>query len=403
MKIVADENNPYVKEAFSTLGETILLPGKQITRDALRDANILVCRSTIKVDAELLESTAVKFVGTATIGMDHIDTAYLDKAGIHYCSAPGCNANSVADYVTAALFLWSEKRQVSLLGKTIGIVGCGNVGGRVVKRAEGLGMRILENDPPLARETGDPRYRPLEEILDADIITLHTPLTYNGQDATFHLVDDAFLRRMRRTAVLINTSRGAVVDGNALKSALTDHWISDALLDVWEGEPAPDPALVELALLATPHIAGHSFDGKVKGTVQVYQQACCWLGREPHWTVTPLLPETEFPLIAVDPAGRTDEDIIAEAVFKVYPIMKDDAQFRDAMKDANPEERARAFNALRKSYPRRREFSLSTVRLNEESARLAEKFHQISFQIAGWPRRTRISAFAKTALMRTRE
>ena len=194
MKIVVDENNPYVKEAFSTLGETILLPGKQITREVLRDATLLVCRSTIKVDADLLEGTAVKFVGTATIGMDHFDTAYLKKAGIHYCSAPGCNADSVADYVTAALLYWGERRQVSLQGKTIGVVGCGNVGSRVVRRAQGLGMRVIVNDPPLARETGDLRYRPLEEIFAADIITLHTPLTYKGQDATFHLVDDTFFR-----------------------------------------------------------------------------------------------------------------------------------------------------------------------------------------------------------------
>ena len=419
MKIIVDENNPYAEQAFSTLGEVTALPAGKITREALRDSEILACRSTIRVNADLLEGTAVRCVATATIGTDHFDVAYLDRAGIRWYSAPGCNADSVADYFTAALLTVAQTQGAALEGRTLGVIGCGNVGSRVACRAQALGMRVLENDPPLARQTGqaeactlnssgDPRYRPLDDLFAADYITLHTPLTHEGPDATHHLVNEAFLRRMRPDAVLINTSRGAVVDGGSLKAALRDgriagavlintsrgavvhggslkaalrdRRIAAAVLDVWEGEPSPDPELAELAFLATPHVAGHSFDGKIAGTMQIYRQVCEYLGREPAFDPAPLLPPPDVPKIVVDAAGRADEDLIREVVFTVYPIRNDDARFREAMALPGASERSAGFSALRTNYPRRREFSWTRVLVRNASERPLRKLRGLSFQ-----------------------
>ena len=380
MKIIVDENNPCAEQAFSTLGEAIALPAGKITREALRDCQILACRSTIRVNADLLEGTAVRCVATATIGTDHFDTAYLDRAGIRWYSAPGCNADSVADYFTAALLSVAQTQGAALEGKTLGVIGCGNVGSRVARRALALGMRVLENDPPLARQTGDPRYRALDDLFAADYITLHTPLTPEGPDPTHHLVNEAFLQRMRPGAVLVNTSRGAVLDGGSLKAALRDGRIAGAVLDVWEGEPSPDPELAELAFLATPHIAGHSFDGKIAGTMQIYRQVCEYLGREPAFDPAPLLPPPDVPKIVVDAAGRADEDLIREVVFTVYPIRNDDARFREAMALPTALDRSAAFAALRTNYPRRREFSRTRVLARNASATLLRKLRGLSFQ-----------------------
>jgi len=391
MKIIVDENNPYAEQAFSTLGEVTALPAAKITREALRDSEILACRSTIRVNADLLEETAVRCVATATIGTDHFDVAYLDRAGIRWYSAPGSNADSVADYFTAALLSVAQTQGAALEGRTLGVIGCGNVGSRVARRAQALGMRVLENDPPLARQTGqaeactlnssgDPRYRPLDDLFAADYITLHTPLTREGPDATHHLVNEAFLRRMQPGAVLINTARGAVVNGTSLKAALRGGRIAGAVLDVWEGEPSPDPELAELAFLATPHVAGHSFDGKIAGTVQIYRQVCEYLGREPAFDPAPLLPPPDVPEIVVDAAGRPDEDVIRQVVFTVYPIRNDDARFREVMALPSASERSAGFAALRTNYPRRREFSWTRVLARNPSETLLQKLRGLSFQ-----------------------
>jgi erythronate-4-phosphate dehydrogenase len=391
MKIIVDENNPYAEQAFSTLGEVTALPAAKITREALRDSEILACRSTIRVNADLLEETAVRCVATATIGTDHFDVAYLDRAGIRWYSAPGSNADSVADYFTAALLSVAQTQGAALEGRTLGVIGCGNVGSRVARRAQALGMRVLENDPPLARQTGqaeactlnssgDPRYRPLDDLFAADYITLHTPLTREGPDATHHLVNEAFLRRMRPGAVLINTARGAVVNGTSLKAALRGGRIAAAVLDVWEGEPSPDPELAELAFLATPHVAGHSFDGKVAGAMQIYRQVCEYLGRKPTFDPAPLLPPPDVPEIVVDAAGRADEDLIREVVLTVYPIRNDDTRFREVMALPSASERSAGFAALRTNYPRRREFSWTRVLARNPSETLLQKLRGLSFQ-----------------------
>lgn len=369
---------PFAKAAFSTIGEVTLLPGRAITREAVADARILAVRSVTKVNADLLDGTGVAFVGTATIGVDHIDEAYLERRGIGFASAPGSNANSVAEYIAAALLTLAERRGETLEVKTIGIVGCGNVGSRVAAKAEALGMEVLRNDPPLRRETGSDLYRPLEELFEADFITLHTPLTKEGRDATHHLAGEAFLPRMRPNATLLNTSRGAVADNRALARALAENRIRDAVLDVWEGEPDIDFGLLDRAALGTPHIAGYSYDGKLNGTQMIYLAACRHFGIEPAFDMGDAAPAPAVPEIALSAEGKSDEDALREAVRALYRIEDDDARLRAAA-SLPPEQRPARFDELRKTYPVRREFPNTRVACKGASERLLAKLRGLGF------------------------
>jgi erythronate-4-phosphate dehydrogenase len=243
MKIVADENIPLVKQAFGSFGEVETMPGRKIGPEAVRDAEALLVRSITRVDAALLSGSRVRFVGTATIGVDHVDRDWLKREGIGFASAPGSNAESVAEYVVAALLVLAERMNTSPAGKSLGVIGVGNVGSRVARNARALGMRVLLNDPPLKRATGDARYLTLEETLQADIVSLHVPLTREGLDRTWHLADEDFFRRMRPGSVFINTSRGAVAVCEGWMKAL-GKTLSAAVLDVWEHEPGIDFAPV---------------------------------------------------------------------------------------------------------------------------------------------------------------
>ncbi len=354
-KIIADENIPGAREAFSHLGEVRLLPGRAITRETLLDTNILLVRSITSVNTKLLQNTAVHFVGTATIGTDHVDTAYLEQQGIAFASAAGSNANSVAEYVVAALVHHAITSGLSLAQLILGIVGVGHIGSRVEKMAAALGMRVLLNDPPLARQTYDPKYLPLAALMEADVITLHTPLTHAGEDATFHLFDAARLHAMKRGSVLINTSRGAVVDNAALKSALQSGHLAAAILDVWENEPDIDVELLRLVEIGTPHIAGYSLDGKLNGTYQIYLAACEFLGVAPQWRLETALPSVSQPLISLPSVSRRSEEILQSAVQYAYDIAADDRRLRACL-NLLPEERGRHFDRLRRDYPVRREF-----------------------------------------------
>ena len=264
MKIITDENIPFVKETFSRIGEVRTVPGRDISFNLIKEADILLVRSVTRVNKELLEGTPVRFVGTATIGTDHIDEDYLKAKEIALASAPGSNANSVSEYVIASLLTLAKRMGFSLKGKSIGIVGVGNVGSKVVKKCEALEMKVLRNDPPLGRKTGDVRYLSLDAILEADIISLHVPLTYEGQDATYHLVDKDFLSKMKNRSILINTSRGDLVEEEALLEAIRGKKLAGVILDVWKNEPNINTELLEIIDLATPHIAGYSLDGKSK-------------------------------------------------------------------------------------------------------------------------------------------
>jgi len=379
VRILADENIPYVREAFGTLGVVVTMPGRAMDARAVRDADALLVRSVTKVSARLLEGSRVQFVATATIGEDHVDKDYLASRGIGFASAPGSNANSVAQYVVAALLELAERFTLPPGTTSLGIVGVGNVGTKVAAKASALGLACVLNDPPLARATGDPRYRPVDEIFACEIVTLHVPLTKDGPDHTYHLADEDFLRRMKPGAILINTSRGAVADGAALRRALDDGRLRACVLDVWEGEPSVDVGLLERVFIGTPHIAGYSFDGKVNGTRQIYEAACRHFGAAPDWDPTPLLPPPECPDVTVP--GDTGDDIAAVrgAVRLVYDIRGDDTRMR-AILDAAPEERPRLFDRLRKEYPRRREFFNTRARITPANAPLEAMVRGIGFR-----------------------
>ena len=378
MRIMVDENVPYGREAFETLGEVQTAHGRKITREMLSGVDALVIRSITKANRDLLEGTPVKFVGTCTIGEDHVDKAYLAEAGIAFSSAPGCNANSVGQYITSALVRLSMKHGFDMAGMKLGIVGVGNVGTKVHKKAAALGFECVLNDPPRFDATGDAKFRPIEEILDCDIITFHVPLEKTAKYPTWHLADAAFIARMKPGAILINSSRGAVVDNTALKEALKSGHLRAAVLDVWEGEPNPDPELLERVDFATPHIAGYSFDGKVNGTRQVYEALCAHLGVAASWDPAPLLPEPEVPRLMVDTARA---DCVSGAVLDVYDILRDDADMRGLLQAA-PEERAAFFDALRKNYPRRREFFNTTAYVTEPDAEIEAQLMGIGFTLA---------------------
>jgi len=361
-KIVVNKHTPSVVEAFSHLGKVVALETLAVTREAVRDADILVVRSETKVNEQLLEGSSVKFVGTVTIGTDHVDERYLASKGITFVSAPGSNSNSVKEYIASALCVWSRRTGAPLAGKTIGVVGVGNVGSKVARAARTLGLNVMLNDPPLSRITGDEKYRPLDELMDADFITIHVPLTKSGDDATFHLFNEARIGKMKRGAVLINTSRGPVVETNALVDALSSHHLSASILDVWEGEPVLNTELLSRVLIGTPHIAGYSLDGKLNACRMVYEAACRFLGVQPAWNIDTSM-TSESARIAV-PSGMSEtNEIVRSAVKQAYDIELDDTLLKKTSSlDIN--EHGRYFMKLRAEYRIRREFPNRCVELS---------------------------------------
>ncbi len=382
MKIVADANIPFVRECFSSVGSVEILSGRDITPGVLADAEALLVRSITPVNRELLAGTGVRFVGTATIGFDHVDLAYLEQNGIGFTSAPGSNANSAAEYVLAALLEIGRRHQLRLEGKSIGVIGVGNVGSRVAAKCEALGMRVLRNDPPLQRQTGDPKYVPLEALYGCDFLTIHTPLTRDGVDKTHHLADAGFFSSLKPGAAFLNAARGAIVDSPALKAAVRSGHLRAVVLDVWEGEPRIDTELLEMVDLGTPHIAGYSFDGKVAGMIMIYRALCTHFGLTPRFDVADFLPQPEVPRVEVATAGFNDEELLCRTVQQVYDIRRDDRDLRRVVHEP-AEARGRYFDTLRKNYPTRREFPNTTVILNPSRADLARKLQGIGFRAEG--------------------
>ena len=381
MKIIVDENIPFGREAFGRLGDVMTMHGRKMNAAAVRDADLLIIRSITKVNRELLEGSRVRFVGTCTIGTDHVDEACLRERGIAFASAPGCNANSVAEYVAASLLVMAKRGGRRLEGTSIGVVGVGNVGGKVVAKCEALGMKVLQNDPPLARLFPcEKRFLPLEALMDADFISLHVPLTKAGGDKTWHMAGAAFLKRMKPGAVLLNTCRGAVLDGAAVLNPTPGTRHPELILDVWEGEPDISSDLVAATALGTPHIAGYSYDGKVNGTTQVYQAACKAIGTTADWDARPLLPPSPHATLSLDATGRDDEEVLREAALTVYDIEADDRRLR-AIADLPANERGAYFDRLRKEYPQRREFQNSTITLRGGSVTVRRKLAGLGFKL----------------------
>ncbi len=288
MKVVIDHKIPYIKEAIEKIAdEVVFLPGNAFTPEAVKDADALIVRTRTRCNRELLEGSQVKFIATATIGYDHIDTAYCQEAGITWTNCPGCNAGSVEQYIFSTLCLLKEKKGVDLEKAVLGIVGVGHVGSRVKRMAEALGMKVLLNDPPRA-DRGEEGFVDLETILrESDVITFHTPLNREGKYATYHLVDENLLFSLKRTPFIINASRGEVVDTASLLAALAAGKVRGAVIDTWEYEPCISRELLEVAFLATPHIAGYSADGKANATRMSLEALCRFFGIEADFKIVP--------------------------------------------------------------------------------------------------------------------
>ena len=379
MKIVADENIPLLEEAVGPVGEVHALPADAITPEAVADADALLVRSVTRVDATLLDESRIRFVATATIGTDHVDTAYLARRHIGFAGAAGSNARSVAEYVLAALCVLGKRTGRRLRDLAVGIVGVGNVGGRLARMLEALGLAVLRNDPPLARRTGDPRYLPLDALAEADVVTFHVPLTRTGRDATWHMVNGRLIERLKPGVWLLNTSRGAVAETDALADAADAGRLGALVCDVWEGEPDIPSALLKRADLATPHVAGYSYDGKAGGTRMVLEALCEHFGIERPWDPAPHMPPPPVPRVEVD-AGAGLEEALGRAVRAAYDIERDDRRLRGMLRRPSAE-RAAYFASLRREYPVRREFPATTVALAEADTEVADALRAVGFTV----------------------
>ncbi|OHB80283.1 MAG: hypothetical protein A2Z25_07020 [Planctomycetes bacterium RBG_16_55_9] len=380
MKIVADANIPFVRECFSSIAEVTVVSGREITPWIVADAEVLLVRSITPVGVDLLAGSKVRFVATATIGFDHIDVDFLRRNKIGFASAPGSNANSAAEYVIAGLLEIGGRHNIELEGKAIGVIGVGNVGGRVARKCAALGMQVYLNDPPLQRQTGDPEYLPIEELYDCDFITVHTPLTFGGPDKTYHLVNEEFLGSLKEECIFVNASRGGVVDSGALKAAIRSGRLKAVILDVWENEPNIDTELLGIVDIGTPHIAGYSLDGKITGLMMIYRSTCEYFGLEPKFDAEDFLPTPAVPKVKLSSDVIDEQQALSKAVREVYRIEQDDQNLRRVL-GKPPEEIGRHFDNLRKNYPVRREFLNTSVICRDASSPLAGKLKGIGFRV----------------------
>ncbi|WBW62694.1 4-phosphoerythronate dehydrogenase PdxB [Klebsiella electrica] len=376
MKILVDENMPYARELFSRLGEVEAVPGRPVPVDALTGADALMVRSVTKVNEALLAGKAIQFVGTATAGTDHVDRAWLQQAGIGFSAAPGCNAIAVVEYVFSALLMLAERDGFALTDRTVGIVGVGNVGGRLQKRLEALGIKTLLCDPPRAEQGDEGDFRTLDELVEeADVLTFHTPLYKEGRYKTLHLADEALIRRLKPGSVLINACRGPVVDNGALLVCLQSGQALSVVLDVWEPEPDLNLALLDRVDIGTPHIAGYTLEGKARGTTQVFEAYSAFIGHPQQVALDTLLPAPEFGRITLH--GALDQSTLKRLVHLVYDVRRDDAPLRKVA--GVPGE----FDKLRKNYQERREWSSLYVQCSDVQA--ATLLRQLGFNAVHHP------------------
>lgn len=373
MKIIIDDKIPYIKGAFEGVAEVVYLPGSKTTPEIVKDADAIVTRTRTNCNEILLSGSAVKFIATATIGYDHIDTDYCDRAGIKWTNAPGCNSKSVEQYIASTLMVLAERKKLTLSDVCIGVVGVGNVGSKVANVCRLLGMKVLLNDPPRERAEGSDAFVSIQQIVDeADIITLHVPLNLKGEDATFHLGNDAFLSSLKRKPALINSCRGEVIETKAVKEALKKGQLSGFICDCWENEPDIDLDLLEMAELATPHIAGYSKDGKATGTSMSVQAISNYFGLGlNNWQPTGVeLPAQ--PVIKLNGTELNFQDIISRAILATYDIRNDDSLLRN-----NPA----LFEQLRGDYPTRREFPAYTVEATNVDEKALETLGKLGFNV----------------------
>jgi erythronate-4-phosphate dehydrogenase len=369
MKIVVDQNIRGAEATFGAHADLIFMEGRAIGRNDLLDTDALIIRTATRVDAALLSGTPVRFVGSTSIGTDHMDTDWLDGAGIAWSNAPGCNADSAAQYTLAMIWLACARLGRPLEGASAGIIGRGNVGSRVQKLLEAMGVRVVANDPPLA-DAGEPGLVALDEALAQDLVCLHVPLTTDGPYPTHRMIAREALNGMHDGALLVNAGRGDVVDGEALLAELTDGRLH-AALDVWPGEPFIDPDLLRASCVATPHIAGYSDDGKRLGTLMVYTAFCAWAGLEPARVATAPGDGQRLDV----PAG---EDVLGSALDAACFVQLHDSELR-ALADVSPEQRAAGFDRLRRNYPLRRDFKAWRIHTGDAGA--ARLLRSLGFQV----------------------
>jgi erythronate-4-phosphate dehydrogenase len=374
LRVIADDKIPFLKGILEPFASIKYLPAALITEEVLKNFDVLLIRTLTKCNSSLLEGSEIKFIATATIGYDHIDTEYCKSKNIHWVNAPGCNSSAVQQYWLAAILTLAENHQFQLSDKTLGIIGVGNVGSKVELAARLLGMKVKLNDPPRARNEGPSGFVGLDEILEtSDIISLHVPLNRDREDKTFHLFDNSIFGKMKPGAILINTSRGEVVDTSALNKALLIGTVNAAMLDVWENEPNVDRKLLNKAFIATPHIAGYSHEGKANATAMIVESFSEYFDLPIHDFSIPSLPAPNDSEILIDANSCSFQEIIRRAVLHTYPIMHDH-EILQKLPDS--------FKQQRSNYHFRREFPAYIIRLKNSSAETVNTLVKLGFIVS---------------------
>ncbi|MDN3653156.1 4-phosphoerythronate dehydrogenase [Thalassotalea ponticola] len=370
MHIFYDENIPYAAQFFAEFGQLHAFSGRDVNADALKRADVLLVRSITQVNQQLLaDNKQIQFVGTATIGFDHVDRDYLSSQNIAFTNAPGCNAVSVAEYVLSSIMVLSQRLGFQLADKCVGIVGAGNTGSALAKKLAALGVQYKLCDPLLAKTDDARDFVSLEQICECDVISLHVPKTLTGEFATYHMFDQQRLEQLCPQQILINACRGEVIDNHALLRLKQQGGGPHLVLDVWENEPNILTELIDHCQIATAHIAGYSLEGKARGTEMLYQALCKHLGRKGNKQLPDFLPKQQF---ADDKHGIDDTlEHIRDTVFRVYDVRRDDTIFRQQLSQAS-------FDGLRKNYPVRREFS--ALHLPDEIHRRSPMYRLLGFQ-----------------------
>lgn len=373
IKIVADNKIPFLQGVLEPYADIFYLPGREITAAQVKDADALIIRTRTKCNKELLEDSKVRFIATATIGYDHIDTDFCASHNIIWQNASGCNSSSVEQYLLSALLILSARKNFRLADKTIGIIGVGHVGSKVEKVARLMGMNLLLNDPPRERNEHGSCFVSLNQILEeSDIISLHVPLTLSGPDKTFHMTDNNFFNNLGKKVHLINTSRGEIIDEKVLKNAIKSGRVESVVLDVWENEPFIDKELFEMVDIATPHIAGYSLDGKANGTSISIRALSRFFRLNLNNWVPEHIPSPSENEIVVDATGKNSQEIISEIILKTYNVLEDDERFRNSIS---------SFEEQREQYPLRREYGAYSLRITNGQKDIITVLRKLGFNI----------------------
>lgn len=375
IRIVIDNKIPFLKGVLEPFAEVEYLSPENIVRATVKNADALLVRTRTKCDSNLLDGSSVKFIGTATIGFDHINTNYCDSHNIKWVNAPGCNSTSVMQYMASTLVTLAENKNLNLSDMSIGIIGVGNVGSKIARLAKAFGMKAFLNDPPRARLEGDENFVELDELISqSDIITFHVPLNKDGRDNTFHLADEFFFEKLGCKKIIINTSRGEVIKTSELKRSIKDENIKACALDVWENEPDIDRELLSLVDIGTPHIAGYSADGKANGTSVCLRALASFFDFkvDPKWYPSDIPQPARSTKIEIDCNVKSDQKILAEAIIHTYNIREDDKILRKSIE---------TFESQRGNYPVRREFAFYNIELKNSRKEIRDSLIELGFNV----------------------